>query len=106
MLKYETPAVFDLIVVLSPTYRKKRPSVQLISAVCSASKDPAFDKPKFRIYLEEYTRDGLYCRTGKKPTPERERYYERIRRNKLHKYIDRHRTDIEELREAMSVKQD
>jgi len=97
MLRYETPAVFDLIVELSPPSRKKRPSVKLIAAVCSASRDPAFGKPKFQTYLEEYARDGLYCRRGKKLTPARERYYERIRRGKLERYIDRHREEIESM---------
>ena len=106
MLRYETPTVFDLIVELSPAYRKRNPPPTLISAVCSASKDPAFDKPKFRIYMEEYARDGLYCRTGKKLTPERERYYERIRRNKLQKYICRHREEIEALRGEQYVDTD
>jgi hypothetical protein len=103
MLRYETPTVFDLIVELSPTSRKRSPHPTLISAVCSASKDPAFDKPKFRAYLDEYIRYGLYCKRGKKLTPERERYYERIRRNKLRLYIERHRDEIEELREALSA---
>ncbi len=99
MLRYETPVVLDLIVELSPPHRKRAPHPELIAAVCSASKDPAFNKPKFRTYLKEYTRQGLYCRTGKKPTPQREKYYERIRRNKLHSYIRSHRTEIEELRQ-------
>jgi hypothetical protein len=103
MLRHETPTVFDLIVELSPIGRKRSPHPTLISAVCSASKDPAFDKPKFRAYLEEYVRNGVYCKRGKKLTPERERYYERIRRNKLQKYIRLHRAEIEELREALSA---
>jgi len=98
MLRYETPAVFDLVVRLSPPGRKRRPSVGLIAAVCSASRDPAFGKPKFRTYLEEYARDGLYCKRGKRLTPERELYYERIRRRKLERYIDRHREEIEAMR--------
>ncbi len=102
MLKYETPAVFDLIVELSPPYRKRYPHSTLISAVCAASKDPAFDKPKFRTYMEEYTRNGPYCKRGKKLTPEREQYYERIRRNKLRRYIEEHKEEIEELREALA----
>lgn len=100
MLKYEAPVVFDLIVVLSPLSRKKNPHPALVSAVCSASADPAFDKPKFRVYLDEYLRQGVYCKRGKKLTPERKLYYERIRRNKLEKYIRERREEIELLREA------
>lgn len=100
MLKYESPVVFDLIQLLSPHSRKTRPHPALVSAVCSASRDPAFDKPKFRAYLDEYIRHGVYCKRGKKITPEREKYYERIRRNKLQKYIRRNREEIEFLRLA------
>jgi hypothetical protein len=103
MLKYETPAVFDLIVELSPAYRKKAPHPKLIAAVCSASDDPAFDKPKFRTYLEEYSRDGLYCKRGKKLTPERELYYDGLRRRKFEKYVERHREEIEIIREVLSA---
>lgn len=103
MLRYETPVVFDLIIMLSPQYRKKRPHPDLIVAVCSASNDPAFDKPKFRRYLEDYRQNGLHCKRGKKATPERKRYYERIRRNKLQKYIDEHREEIELLRPILRL---
>lgn len=100
MLKYESPVVFDLIVFLSPPSRRTRPHPALVSAVCSASQDPAFEKPKFRTYLDEYTRYGVYCKRGKKLTPEREKYYERLRRNKLQAYIRQHREEIEFLRPA------
>lgn len=100
MLKYESPVVFDLIIGLSPPSRKTRPHPALVSAVCSASQDPAFDKPKFRVYLDEYIRYGVYCKRGKKLTPEREKYYERVRRNKLQEYIRRHREEIELMRLA------
>lgn len=101
MLKYESPLVFDLIIQLSPQQRKKCPHPNLISVVCSASDDPVFDKSKFRIYLAEYTRHGLYCKRGKKPTPERLRYYERLRHNKLQRYIRQHSSDIELIRLAL-----
>lgn len=104
MLKYETPVVFDLIIELSPLGRKKRPHPEMISAVCSASKDTAFDKPKFRVYLDEYARCGLYCKRGKKLTPEREQYYERIRKKKLRKYVCEHKEEIELIRESLRTK--
>lgn len=100
MLKYESPLVYDLIIELSPQSRKRNPPPELISIVCSASCDPAFGKPKFRVYLYEYARHGLYCKRGKKLTPQRERYYERIRHNKLQDYIRRHRDEIEFMRQT------
>lgn len=106
MLKYETPVVFDIIIDLSPQHRKKCPDAKLISAVCSASDDPAFDKPKFRVYLDEYIRNGVYCKRGKKLTAERKRYYERIRRNKLASYIRRRKADIELFRSALLTERD
>lgn len=106
MLKYETPAVFDLIIQLSPPNRKLRPHQALISAVCSASGDPAFCKPKFQTYFDEYVANGLYCKRGKKLTPERERYYERIRKKKLRKYIRERREDIELQRDMLHATKD
>lgn len=100
MLKYESPVVFDLIITLSPQSRKTQPHPALVSAVCSASQDVAFEKPKFRVYLEEYARQGVYCKRGKKLTPERAKYYERVRRNKLQTYIRQHREEIELMRLA------
>lgn len=98
MLKYESPVVFDLIIALLPQNRKKFPHWTLISVVCSASRDPSFDKPKFSAYFEEYVRCGVYCKRGKRLTPKRERYYERIRSNKLQQFIRRNREEIEFLR--------
>lgn len=100
MLKYESPVVYDLIICLSPQNRKRNPHAQLIAIVCMASRDPAFEKPKFRVYFEEYVRNGLYCKRGKKLTPEREQYYERLRGHKLQQYIHRHKDEIELLRTA------
>lgn len=100
MLKYESPVVFDLIIALSPRNRKTCPHPAVVSAVCSSSQDVAFLKPKFRVYLDEYIRCGVYCKRGKKLTPEREKYYERIRRHKLQTYIRQHREEIEFIRQA------
>lgn len=46
---------------------------------------------KFRRYLDEYRRDGVYCRRGKRLTPERKAYYEGICRRKREEYIRRNR---------------
>ena len=48
-------------------------------------------KAKFRRYLDEYRRDGVYCRRGKRLTPERKAYYEGICRRKREEYIRRNR---------------
>lgn len=95
MLRYEVPAVYDLIVRLSPPSRRQCPYPTLVEAVCAASTDPALRKPKFRRYMDEYIRDGVYCRRGKRLTPERARYYERLRERRLEEYILKHWDEIE-----------
>ena len=52
---------------------------------------PFLRKAKFRRYLDEYRRDGVYCRRGKRLTPERKAYYEGICRRKREEYIRRNR---------------
>ena len=47
-----------------------RAGLQVIRSVAEASKDLC-GKAKFRRYLDEYRRDGVYCRRGKRLTPER-----------------------------------
>ena len=101
MLRYETPALYDLIFTLTPKKRKIAPPVELISLVCSASGDPAFDKPRFSRYLDEYKQKGLRCGRGKPITPEREAYYEVIRKRKLAIYIEQHRQEIELFRSGV-----
>lgn len=87
MLRYEMPVVYYLLRRLSPPVPLFEPEWQLVDSVCRASKDPSYDKPKFRRYLEEYARDGVYCKRGKRLTPERLAYYESIRRKKLAVFI-------------------
>ncbi|MGG6545837.1 UNVERIFIED_CONTAM: hypothetical protein NY100_10545 [Prevotella sp. 15_C9] len=67
----------------------------MVDAVARASKDPSYRKPKFRRYLEEYSRDGLCCRRGKRLTPERKTYYESIRRRKTEAFIRQNRVQLE-----------
>lgn len=95
MLRYETPVAYDLVMRLSPPSRRQCPYPELVEAVCAASPDPAFRKPKFRRYMDEYARDGVYCRRGKRLTPERARYYERLRERRLEEYILSHWDEIE-----------
>lgn len=95
MLRYEVPVVYDLIVRLSPPSRRTCPYPELVEAVCAASQDPAFRKPKFRRYMDEYAREGVYCRRGKRLTPARASYYERLRQRRMEEYILEHWEEIE-----------
>lgn len=87
MLRYEMPVVYYLLRRLSPPAPLFEPEWQLVDSVCRASKDSSYNKPKFRRYLEEYARDGVYCKRGKRLTPERLAYYESVRRKKLEIFI-------------------
>lgn len=91
MLRYEMPVVYYLLRRLSPPEPLFEPEWTLVDAVCRASKDLSYDKPKFKRYLEEYARDGVYCKRGKRLTPERLTYYESVRRKKLEAFIQANR---------------
>lgn len=91
MLRYEMPVVYYLLRRLSPPAPLFEPEWQLIDSVCRASKDSSYKKPKFKRYLEEYARDGVYCKRGKRLTPERLAYYESIRRKKLIVFIQKNK---------------
>ena len=82
MLRYEMPVVYHLLRRLCATQQPFEPDWQVIRSVAEASKDPSCGKAKFRRYLDEYRRDGVYCRRGKRLTPERKAYYEGICRRK------------------------
>ena len=71
MLRYEMPVVYHLLRRLCATQQPFEPDWQVIRSVAEASKDPSCGKAKFRRYLDEYRRDGVYCRRGKRLTPER-----------------------------------
>jgi len=74
MLRYEMPVVYHLLRRLCATQQPFEPDWQVIRSVAEASKDPSCGKAKFRRYLDEYRRDGVYCRRGKRLTPERKAY--------------------------------
>lgn len=94
MIRHEAPAVFTIIMNLTPSSAFPAPSCELIKLVCRASRDPSFKKAKFRRYLSEYETTGLYCKRGKKLTPNRKLYYETIRKRKLEQYIRKNRKRI------------
>lgn len=91
MLRYEMPVVYHLLRRLCATQQPFEPDWQVIRSVAEASKDPSCGKAKFRRYLDEYCRDGVYCRRGKRLTPGRKAYYEGICRRKREEYIRRNR---------------
>ncbi|CUN76618.1 hypothetical protein [Bacteroides uniformis] len=96
LLKYEAPAVFSIILNLTPRAVFPEPKVELIEQVCRASGDPSLRKPKFFRYLEEYRDMGIYCRRPKRLTPERALYYERLRKKKLECFIKENRATIQQ----------
>ncbi len=87
LLKYEAPAVFDIIMNMTPKSPFSEPDVAMIEQVCRASGDPSLRKPKFFRYMEEYRNMGIYCRRPKRFTPERKNYYERVRKKKMERFI-------------------
>lgn len=98
MLKHETPVVYGILMNMLVRTSSREPSVELIEVVCRASQDTSFKKPKFRRYLEEYARHGLYCHRPKRMTPEREVYYAHIRQVKKDKFIYRNKQQIERIK--------
>lgn len=94
MLYNEAPAVYNILMLLCPHSQRRFPHPQTVALVCTASDDPALRKPKFRRYMKRYEREGCYCRRGKLLTPERERYYARLRRTLLDRYIVDHWAQI------------
>ena len=101
MIKYETPLVFDLIEASSV----KRvvffaPDPDLVESVCLASKDGAFSKPKFKRYMAEYRKYGIYPPRAKKMTAVRLIYYKSVRFNnqerqlKIQKNLTRQKLEI------------
>lgn len=94
LLKYEAPAVYGIILNMTPKAVFPEPKVELIEQVCRASGDPSLRKPKFFRYLEEYRDMGIYCRRPKRLTPERALYYERLRKKKLECFIRENQATI------------
>ena len=99
MLKYETPVVYGILMNTLIRTSSQEPSTELIEVVCRASRDSSFKKPKFRRYLKEYARYGLYCHRPKRMTPELEAYYAHIRKVKKDKFIYRNREKIEQIKQ-------
>ena len=94
MLRYEMPVVYHLLHRLYHRQQPFEPDWHVIELVAEASKDPSFRKAKFSRYLDDYRRNGVYCRRGKRLTPGRKTYYEGIRRRKTEEYIRQNRRKL------------
>ena len=92
MLRYEMPVVYFVLKKLCSAQSVFEPDWHVIESVARASKDASYRKPKFRRYLEEYSRNGLFCRRGKVLTPRRKTYYEGICRRKIEYFITEQET--------------
>lgn len=103
MLKYEVPAVYEIIMQMTPKKTFVEPSIRTIRVVCSASNDSALKKPKFFRYLEEYRKKGICCNRPKILTAEREKYYTAMREKRLNYYIQRNEDKVQKMR--MKTKQ-
>lgn len=104
MLKYEVPAVYEIVLRMSPKAPLTEPKIKLIELVCRASKDPLLRTKRFARYLEEYRRVGICCGRAKLLTPQREAYYKRKQEKRLEKFIRLNRKEID--RERMRAKQE
>ena len=104
MLKYEVPAVYEIIMRMTPKATYPEPRVRTIEVVCRASDDSALKKPKFFRYLEEYRKKGICCNRPKRLTAERAVFYTAMREKKLNQYIQRNSDKVQKMRVEMKQK--
>lgn len=104
MLKYEVPAVYEIIMRMTPKVTYPEPRMRTIEVVCRASSDPALKKPKYSRYLEEYRKKGICCNRPKRLTLEREKFYTAMREKKLDQYIQRNGDKVQKMRLEMKQK--
>lgn len=104
MLKYEVPAVYEIIMRMTPKSTYPEPRIRGIEVVCRASNDPALKKPKFLRYLEEYREKGICCNRPKRLTAERAKFYTAMREKKLNQYIQRNSDKVQKMRVEMKQK--
>lgn len=104
MLKYEVPAVYEIIMRMTPKATYPEPRMRTIEVVCRASDDPALKKPKFFRYLEEYRKKGICCNRPKSLTAERAIFYTAMREKKLNQYIQRNGDKVQKMRVEMKQK--
>lgn len=99
MLKHEVPVVYDIIINLTPKAPFVEPPILLVKKICGCSPDPSLRKPKFKRYLDDYAKNGLYCKRAQKITPSKKRYYEGIRKKKMERFIKENRTEIDKIKQ-------
>lgn len=104
MLKYEVPAVYEIIMRMTPKATYPEPRMRTIEVVCRASDDSALKKPKFFRYLEEYRKKGICCNRPKRLTAERAIFYTAMREKKLNQYIQRNGDKVHKMRVEMKQK--
>ena len=85
-LKYECPLEYSIIMKAVVPGESEHIDAAYIESICDISKDPSFRKSKYVRYLLEYRKNGIHADRAKVATPERLKYYEEIRRNKIRKY--------------------
>ena len=95
MLRYEMPIVYGILKQLCGGQSPFEPEWWVIDSVAKASKDASYGKPKFKRYLMEYQKKGLYCLRGKVLTPKRKAYYESVQKHKTQEYIRKNRRLLE-----------
>lgn len=101
-LKYEVPVAYDIIMNMTPASPFPEPPLLLIKIICNSSPDPSFKKKKYQRFLDEYARDGLYCRRPKAITPERRKYYESIRKKKMDTFVRKNRERLEQMKHSIT----
>lgn len=101
MLKHELPALYEVIMRMTPDVPYPEPKIHLIEIVCNASDDPSLKKPKFGRYLERYRKEGIYCKRPVLLTPQRAEFYEKLYQKKLAKYVHKNRSQVEKERIAI-----
>lgn len=84
-LRYEAPIEYSVIMVGQPKVFPE-PDIVLIEAVASISDDESFNKKKFKKYLDEYRNNGIYAERAKVLTPDLEKYYKDLRKNKSKRF--------------------
>ncbi len=96
------PIVYSIIIRPYAFYSFPEPPPCLIEKICKASRDPSYKKPKFRRYMNEYIKHGIYCKRGKYLTEKRKAYYESMRQNKLNAYIRKNKDRIKRMKKDIS----
>ena len=102
-LKHETPLEYSILESLIPPGIFSYPPIAAIECVANSSLDPSFKKPKFEAYLNEFKEKGICCGRARKMTPEKEKYYARIRKTKMDRFIESNRQRIKNIKQKLQL---